>query len=340
MANEKQTVTSEAKKPASKLKIDISKVVASVRGGFGKDKSSAAMISTGSSLSKPSKDSDFIIWKGKDGQPSPFEALTGLKGLPVGRICMIAGKTDSAKSTHGLVFMSLAQQQGYVVVLIDSEGKFAKERFEKYFGGNADELLITTSKMILESGHHMESMVHAIMEQNKDQKILIVIDSIGGLLPRNEGEDSLGESKGMMQASRENAQLMRAVVRLIDKYKNKEKNEEMIACLLINQTYSSPTVMGQISAGGAKLSYHSSLIIQLSRRSDIIKVKNGIKVKCGIQIKAKVSKNHISTQETTVSELPMIVTAGGIELLSEGKLKVGKSESGDEEFELEESTEE
>lgn len=336
MANETKVETkSEAKvNTIPKLKVDISKVVSTVRAGFGKDKASALQIATGSSVTKPSKDSDFVVWRNSDGSLSPWEALTGIRGIPFGMITSVEGKSNSGKSSTAMMFMKKAQEQGVLVILVDSENKFSKDRFDKLFGGNSDDILITTSKMILESGNHVEQIVHAVMEQNPNQKILVVIDSLGGLLPRNEGlEFHIDASKQMAAAAKDNGSLLRRIVSLMEKYKNREINDEMIACLLINQTYAQINSPGQTGAGGAKVAYYSSIIVQLTRRNDLTKIKNGVKVKYGILSRAKVAKNHLHSAEITVSELPIIITAGDIILASEKKTKA--SEEGDEELVVE-----
>jgi RecA/RadA recombinase len=335
MPVEKTTKTIQSTQPP-RLKLNLDTVVSKVRTGFGKDKSAAAKISTGASISRPEKDSDFILW---DQPGSPWQLLTGTRGLIFGRITQIAGKSNSGKSSHAMQLMKLAQDQGVAVVLIDSENKFSKFRFENHFGGDASQLLITSSKMILEAGNHLEQMIHAIYEQNKKQKVLIVWDSLGGSLARNEGADTLDSSKQMAAASKENGSVMRAIVRLMEEYKDKENNDEMIACLLINQSYANIGAPGQVQSGGQKVEYYSSLIIQLTRRGDITKVKDGMKIKTGIETRAKVSKNHVSDSETSVSELQLVITAGGIRLLKDAKLK-SISENSAGESELEEEDEE
>lgn len=326
------------------LSIDLNKIVNSVKDSFGKDKSAASKISTGASISRPSKDSDFILWAGVDGNKSYWEILTGTRGLPFGFICQISGKSNSGKSTHAMKFIKLAQEQNVLVILIDSENKFSKERFLKYFKGDPNNILITTSKMILEAASHVEKYLHAIYEQNPDQKVLIVWDSIGGSLPKNEGEDSLDASKQMAAASKENGAALRAFIRLMEKYKDKEKNEEKIACLLINQTYASLSSPGQIQAGGAKVEYYSSLILQLTRCGDLTKTKDGLKYKTGIETRSKASKNHLASEEETIAEIRIAVTAGDIKLMSEKKVKAVKtiknSETGEMESEIEEDVEE
>jgi RecA/RadA recombinase len=320
-------------KTKEKIKVDINKLVSSVKSSYGKDKGRASQISTGASISKPTEDKDFVHWK-----DSPWEMLTGIKGLPFGKVVQIAGRPDSGKSSHASLFMKQAQDQNVLVILWDTEGKFSATRFNKYFNGNADELIVVTSRMILEGGDEVERIVHAAKEQDPDCKILIVWDSVGGTLAKNEDENSLDQSKQMASASKENGSVMRAFVRLMEKYKNKETNDESIAVLLINQSYANIGAPGQKESGGQKVEYFSSIIVQLTRKSDLTKVVKGMKMKIGIVTRAKVKKNHLFDGESSVAELDLIVTAGGINLLSTQKVKKEETfgDDGDTEIEGEE----
>ncbi len=105
----------------------------------------------------------------------------------------------------------------------------------------------------------------------------------------------------------------------MERYKNRDTNKETIAVLLINQTYASFNSPGQIDSGGAKVSYYSSIIVQLSRKSDVHKVKNGVKMKVGIISRAKVKKNHLFDGQEAVSELEIVVSAEGIQLAKDVK---------------------
>lgn len=329
MPNEKnvetKTTTLKANAPAiPKLKIDIGKVVSTVRTHFGKDKSSAAQVSTGSSISLSTEDKDYIVWRNSDGSKSCWELLTGIRGIPYGKVVSVSGPSNSGKSSHGMKFAALAQAQNCIVILVDTENKFAKERFNVFFGGDSDQLLVTTSKMILEGANHVEQMVHAIYSQNANQKILIVIDSIGGSLSKSEGEDSLDQTKQMAQSAKEYGSTLRAYTRLMEKYKNRETNEEQIAVFMVVQTYSSiGGYGGQKESGGQRIEYYSSLLIQLNRFSDLTKVKDGQKYKYGILTKAKVKKNHLNTSESTLADLQLMITAGGIELAKKNKNEDG-----------------
>ena len=229
------------------------------------------------------------------------------------QVVQIAGKPDSGKSTHAAQFMKLAQDQDCTVILFDSENKFSANRFDKYFGGKSDDLLVITSKMILEGAEMCVRYIKAIKEQDRARKILLVWDSIGGSLPKNEGDGhSMDASKQMAAAAKENGAALRGILREIEAWRDPKTGKETIAVLLINQSYSNIGSPGQTEAGGNKIFYYSSIILQLTRKKDLIVTRNKIKRKIGIVSRAKVKKNHLFDGEDSISELDLAIRAGGI----------------------------
>lgn len=299
-----------------KTGVDLDKLVKKIQAAYGKDKSMASQISTGKHISRPDKDSDFIVWKN-----SFWEEMTGVRGIPFGKIVQIAGKPDSGKSSFACKVAKCAQDQGYQVLLWDTENKFNKTRFDKYFKGNSEDLLITSSRMILEGGDQIEKMVHGFMEEYPDKKLLLIWDSVGATLAKNSAQDSLLDGKQLASEAKENKSVLRALIRLMEQYKNRETNEERIAVLLINQSYANIGSVGQKESGGQGVEYFSSIILQLSRKSDLNRVMKGVKVKTGIVSRAKVKKNHLFEGEFSVAEMDIVVTAGDINRLSEKKIK-------------------
>lgn len=318
-----ENMTTAEVKPAKKTAgIDINKLITNVRSTYKKDKGLAEQVGTGQNITRPTKDSQFVTWKG-----SHWEQLVGIKGLPFGNIIQIAGRPDSGKSSHAMAFMKQAQDQDVLVIFWDAEKKFSPKRFDRHFKGKSDNLVWIGSKIILEGGDQVEKVIHSAKEQNPDCKILIVWDSVGGSLAKNEEEGSLLDGKQMASAAKENGAVVRAFVRLMEKYKNKETNEDTIAVLLINQVYANIGAPGQKESGGQKVEYHSSVILQLTRKSDIIVTRAGLKYKKGIVTRAKVRKNHLFDGEDSIAELILEVTAGGIQAAEKKK----KSSADDDE---------
>jgi len=309
-------MTKEILKTKSKLKLDLNKLVKDVRSAYGKDKSRADQISTGDTIIRPKDDDDFIMWDN-----SAWSELVGLPGIPLNKIVQICGRPDSGKSTCAMEIMTRAQNQGFLVILIDSEGKFSKHRYDRHFKANSSELITINSRLILEAGDEVSKVVEVAKEQDPDCKILIVWDSIAASLSTGDSEKSLLDTQQMAAHSKENGRVLRHWINLMEKYKNRETNKGTMAVLLINQTYANIGAPGQKESGGQKIEYFSSLILQLTRKKDLTKTVKGVKMKSGIVTRGKIRKNHLFDGDYNVSELDLVVTAGGIDLLSKQKVK-------------------
>lgn len=266
------------------------------------------IIGTGVNLKRPTEDADFILAP----ESHPWRSLTGLKGLPFGYIIQVAGAPDSGKSTIAGEFMAAAQKQCIYVILWDTERKFDKVRFEKHFGGNAEELNVVYTTVIRKGAGAVFKTVSTIMEMDKDAKILIVHDSVGGSVSRARADREMDDEKNAQPGSEavENSDYMRHVVATIDKYDGR------ICLLLINQmTMKIGPMPGKSRTGGEKISFHSSMIIEMTRIQDLTKVKNKVKVKTGIISRAKIAKNHLSQTENSVHEMRVMVDAEGWHLM-------------------------
>ena len=262
------------------------------------------IIATGATLKRPTKPEDFVL----AAKESPWTTLTGLLGIPWDIIIQVAGAPDSGKSTIAGQFMAWAQQQGAYVVLWDTEKKFDRVRYEKHFGGNADELNIVATSTIRKGAGAMFKYVNTIMEADPKAKILLVHDSVGGSVSRARAEREIDDEKNPQPGSEavENSDYMRHVIATMDKY------EGQIALLLINQmTDKIGPMPGKSRSGGNKISFHSSMIIEMTRVQDVTKVVKGTRYKTGIISRAKVAKNHLSLSDNSVHEMRVAVDASG-----------------------------
>jgi RecA/RadA recombinase len=286
-------------------KINVADVVSRAQALYGKDKVGAAMLGTGQTLKRPTRPDEFVLAP----QDHVWRQLTGLLGLPFDSIIQIAGAYDSGKSTIAGEFMAFAQKQGVYVILGDSEKKFDKNRFEKHFGGNADELLVVQSTMIRKLAGGMLKYIKTIKEADPDAKILLVHDSIGGSVSRARAEKDIDDEKSNQPGSEavENSDYMKHIVATMDKYPGS------IVQLLVNQMTDKIGFgqKGQSRSGGHKISFHSSMIIEMKKIKTLTKVVKGVETKIGIITQAKIDKNHLSQTENSVNKMNIQVTAGG-----------------------------
>lgn len=297
--------------------VDVAKIVGKVQGRYGKRKALADSVTSGNNIVLSDKDSDYVLSK----DVSYWKPLTGVKGIPFGRIIQIAGKPDSGKSTTAMLFMKAAQQQGHVVILWDAEKKFSAKRYRDSIGGDPETLLVSRSKTILEGAQQIAIMVKELKEEYPKVKIFIVWDSVGATLNSAEDVEDEDFSKQPGVSAREVSAAIKRFNKLIERYKNVETGEETVAVLCVNQVYATIGAMakGDKEKGGQELEFLSSLILRLSRKKDLLRVRQGQKVKYGIVSKAKVKKNHLFDGEECIAELDLVVSADGIKLAEEVK---------------------
>ena len=294
------------------VKIDLDGILKEARGQFkNKDKVLQSQMIRGSEIYVPSKPSDYVHWP-----DSSWQLMTGVPGCPFGRIVQVAGKPDSGKSTHAMQFMTLSQEQDHTTVLWDPEEKFSKSRFDDHFGGCSSDLLMCRSKVILEGADMLQAYVRATLGKYRDQKMFVVWDSIGGSISKGEKDRPFRESNQMAEAAKDNGRAIRGFVRLTEEFRHEKTGEHRLGFLFINQTYANIGAPGQKESGGQKVEFHSSLILQLQRKTDLFKVRQGVKRKVGITTRARVKKNHLFDGEDTIAEMLLDITAGGIAINS------------------------
>lgn len=299
-------------------KLDINELVNKARGRFDKKKHSiSARMKTGDEIVLSTNPEDYISSPEID---KFWKPLTGLMGVAFGRIFQIAGKPDSGKSTAAMLAMKAAQDQGVLVILWDAEGKFDSVRYKEKIGGDPSQIAVAPSRNILEGVQQVVAYVKAAKEMDPDVKILIVWDSVGASINSAEDEENDDYSKQPGVTAKEVSWGIRRFNQLMEKFRDKNGNYT-IATLCINQVYANIGSVGFKQKGGSELEYLSSLILEMSRKATLTRVRNKQKVKFGITTIARVKKNHLFGGEDCVAELDLIVSASGIDLAVEVKEK-------------------
>lgn len=288
-----------------KKKLTASEIAENVRKLYGPKDHNKDIIVTGTSLKRPTEPSDFVLAP----EGHPWEKLTGLKGLPYDCIVQIAGAYDSGKSTLAGEFMAAGQRQGVYVVLGDAEKKFDSNRYDNYFKGNSEELLVVQSTMIRNLAGGMFKYIKGIKQSDPDAKILLVHDSVGGSVSRSRADRDIDSDTHNQPGSEavENSDYMKHMLAIMDKY------PKSICLLLINQMTDKIGFgqKGQSRSGGHKISFHSHLIIELKKVKTLTKSVKGVELKTGIITSAKVDKTHLSNTEYSVNRMNIMVTAKG-----------------------------
>lgn len=222
-----------------------------------------------------------------------LDSLTGLGGLPRGRIVQFYGETNTGKSTAGLHVVAAAQKEGLNCLWVDVEHQYTNEYAQK--------IGVDTSKlMVMREATAEEYMdeTEAAVKSGKYQ--VIVFDSIGDLSSRVEQEKSAGERTIGVQAS-----LMTRFSRLIAPYVVLNK------ILFIGINHERKDFMNAINGkaklmvlGGLKWSEKVKLSIRFRVKSGAL-LKRGEEV-VGRVLRVSVTKNHIGSTEGLELEARLI----------------------------------
>lgn len=304
----KHTYFLEESRKVALSKINVSKIVSDMQKLYKADKKAQSIICTGDQVKASYTVDDVVPLPGNH----PLFTLLGLPGIPFNKIIQVVGKPDSGKSTWAAEAAVCAQKSGIQVIYTDSEDKYDSARF-KAMGGKPEEVLMIKSNETLKAGELARKFIMSVKEQDKDAKILWIVDSIGASQSRSHAERELDSERHAQpgQDAKENSSLMKMTVALINKY------PDSLSVYLVNQSYAKIGFMqkGDAAAGGTKIEYHSSFIVTLKRIKTLTKTVKGVVVKSGIVSRATVTKNHLSQSENSVHKLDFTVTSKGSEPL-------------------------
>lgn len=209
-----------------------------------------------------------------------LDNLTGIGGIPRGVITEIFGDEGVGKSTLCLQLVANAQQLGLKCLWADVEWSYSP----KY----AEALGIDNTKLGIVRERFAEDVLDSLETEIESGKWdLVVLDSIGGILPRAEAEKgadgkTIGSQAGLM------AKFCRKVVPAL--YINK------VALIAINHQFVDIMSGRILTSGGKKLAYHKALSIRLKKKSGMV-IKQGDK-KVGKVVTAEIwGKNKVGPTE-------------------------------------------
>jgi RecA/RadA recombinase len=207
------------------------------------------------------------------------------KGFPSGRTLQFAGPNSTGKTYLCLEVIKEAQKQGYGVVYIDTEFAQDKESLAAR-GIDLNTLLYIPIQTVENARHRILNIINEI----ENEKVLIVVDSIGNLSTNKEvGDMEAGETKRDMTR----AQLLRGMFRAI----LVPAGIKHVPFIVLNHVYGAvgayfPT---NVPSGGGGSLFGSSSIIELSKSKD----KEGTDV-IGAIIKCKALKNRLAKENKIV----------------------------------------
>ena len=185
------------------------------------------------------------------------------KGVPLGRVTVLAGESGSGKSyiAAGNI-VKAAQEQGIFVVLIDSENALDKEWLERIgVSTDEDKIMRLSMSMIDDVAKTISTFMkdYKLMSEEERPKILFVIDSLGMLLTQTDVDQfDRGDMKGDLgRKPKALTALVRNCVNMFGGYN--------VGLVATNHTYASQDMFNPDDkiSGGQGFIYASSIVIAM-----------------------------------------------------------------------------
>lgn len=278
-------------------------LAANIRKQFKDSPNMAKRIGVGSNLSKLT-DADYIT------MPQWWKDCTGVPGLPFGKLVMIAGDSDSGKTSAAIEAMKAAQNQEVGVIYVETEGK-TTEADLKNWGVDPTGVLLIQSSIAEEAFELLFAAWDGFKSKFPTAKLLVVFDSIGNVVSQRDAEINLTEQNSQPGGKGKINRL--AINKMIAK-----RDEDNAAILVINYTYSNIGSPGKTNAGGKAVNFFSSLTFQTTRKGWVEKTVKGEKVRCGALVNWVMFKNHLNKGSDNKKAFTLKITSEGISYCGQG----------------------
>lgn len=260
----------------------------------------ANAINIGSNLSDPKTGACIEM-------PDWWQEATNTKGLYCGRISMIAGDSDSGKTSAAIAAMLAAQKQNYGIIYVETENKTTKDDLESW-GVDTSQIILVQKQIAEYAFEGMFQAIDGFFGKYPGQKLLVIFDSIGNTVSFHDAEiDLIKESQQPGAKGKINRLGLNKMVI--------KRDQGNIAFLIINYTYDNIGSHGKTNAGGKAVNFFSSLTYQTTRVKWLEKTVDGNKVRKGAIVKWQLFKNHIDKTNPGRKDFFLKITADGIELV-------------------------
>ena len=209
------------------------------------------------------------------------DKITGVGGLPKGRVVEIYGPESSGKTTLALQAIAECQKDGGLCAFVDAEHAL-DPIYARKLGVDTDSLIISQP----DTGEQALGIVEILASEGIVD--MIVIDSVAALTPKAEIEGDMGASHMGLQA-RLMSQALRKLTGVI------KKNNVLV--VFINQLRMKIGVMfgnPETTTGGNALKFYATMRIDI-RRIGAIKDKDAV---IGNRTRVKIVKNKVASPFT------------------------------------------
>lgn len=207
-------------------------------------------------------------------------------GIPNRRTFLFWGESGTGKTFLASNACKAAQDDGHMIIYIDSEDSISEDYMKKIGIDLSPDKFMPILVDTIEECTAALSEIWASLE--KDDKFILVIDSLAGLLSEKElKEFEAGETKGDMGQTAKKFKLMIKNI-------NKQVSRYNAFCILITHAYQNQDILnGQgrwICTGGKGFQFFPSMAVMLEKR----KLKEGGEKINGVLIKGEVSKTRFT----------------------------------------------
>lgn len=281
-------------------KFDMSGITDSIRKEFKDKPKMARLVGVGSNLSELT-DKDYLT------MPEWWAKGTGVPGLPFGRLVMIAGDSDTGKTSAAIQAMRAAQTQGVGVIYVETESKTTKRDLTNW-GVDANQIILVQSAIAEEAFELLFSAWDKFTEKYPNDKLLVVFDSIGNVVSQRDASIDITEQDSKPGGRGKVNRL--ALNKMISK-----QHDRSAAILVINYCYENIGSHGRTNAGGKAINFFSSLTFQTTRKSWIESVVKGVKKRVGAEVVWKLYKNHLNKEFANNKEFTLRITKDGVQFV-------------------------
>lgn len=228
-----------------------------------------------------------------DWLPTGFSALDKILGggIPSRKITEISGVFSVGKSTLALTIIGKAQIEKKPTLWADTEFSYTEEY--------ASALGVDSTKLDLIQERFAESVLDEVeVWADKHKNGLVVLDSVGALLSRQEAEKESG-GKVIGGQARLIATFCRKIVPILAINNN--------ALIMLNHNFTDIMSGAIKTSGGAKLEYSKSIWLMLRKASKrVMQGENQV----GEIIEASIRKNKLAPTNKQSCELTMLYGQG------------------------------
>lgn len=222
-------------------------------------------------------------------------------GFPAGRLVEVAGKPSCGKTTLVLAAARNAQEDGYIVVFVDTEQALLRSW--------VDMMGLDPHRVILADIDTVEGafkLYRALCRGRPyDKKYFVIIDSVAGLdseadLREQDRWDRMklgdpfkeGQPGNLARAM---SRGLRSVARMV------ARNDDVMVFVNQTRTKMGGFVKSDDTPGGRALKFHTSVRLFLSHKSRIVRTVKGRKHYVGVHVEATTVKNKLTAPFKTAN---------------------------------------